>query len=93
VIFAPKYVVRVVFKGGFLGGARNFWGNPYLNSTTVLFDIDHKYIAFNFFLGPKCILLVCKYANLGVCEHAFTHLQEIFDNINPLIYVEYDYCR
>jgi len=38
VIFAPKYFFRVVFEGGFLGGARNFWGNPYLNSTTVLFD-------------------------------------------------------
>jgi len=38
VIFAPKYVFRVVFEGGFLGGARNFWGNPYLNSMTVLFD-------------------------------------------------------
>jgi len=31
----------VVFKGGILGGARQFWGNPYLNSTTVLFDIYH----------------------------------------------------
>jgi len=40
VIFAPKYVFRVVFEGGFLGGAHNFWGNPYLNSTTVLFDND-----------------------------------------------------
>jgi len=29
----------VVFKGGILGGARQFWGNPYLNSTTVLLDI------------------------------------------------------
>jgi len=29
----------VVFKGGILGGARQFWGNPYLNSTTVLFDM------------------------------------------------------
>jgi len=28
----------VVFKGGILGGARQFWGNPYLNNTTVLFD-------------------------------------------------------
>jgi len=28
----------VVFKGGILGGVRQFWGNPYLNSTTVLFD-------------------------------------------------------
>jgi len=33
-----KYVSRVVFKGGILGGARQFWGNPYLNSTIVLFD-------------------------------------------------------
>jgi len=33
-----KYVSRVVFKGGILGGACQFWGNPYLNSTTVLFD-------------------------------------------------------
>jgi len=38
VIFAPKYVFRVVFEGGFLGGTHNVWGNPYLNSTTVLFD-------------------------------------------------------
>jgi len=28
----------VVFKGGISGGARQFWGNPYFNSTTVLFD-------------------------------------------------------
>jgi len=34
----PKYVSRVVFKGGILGGVRQFWSNPYLNSTTVLFD-------------------------------------------------------
>jgi len=27
-----------VFGGGILGGARKIWGNPYLNSTTVLFD-------------------------------------------------------
>jgi len=39
VIFAPKYVFRVVFEGDFLGGVRNFWGSPYLNSTTALFDI------------------------------------------------------
>jgi len=37
--FLPKYVSSVVFKGSILGGARQFWGNPYLNSTTVLFDI------------------------------------------------------
>jgi len=28
----------VVFKGGILGGVRQFWRNPYLNSATVLFD-------------------------------------------------------
>jgi len=28
----------MVFGGGILGGARKIWGNPYLNSTTVLFD-------------------------------------------------------
>jgi len=38
VIFVLKYVFRIVFEGGNLGGVRNFWGNPYLNSTTVLFD-------------------------------------------------------
>jgi len=32
----------MVFGGGILGGARNFWGNPYLNSTTVLFDTLHE---------------------------------------------------
>ena len=41
-IFAPKYVFRVVFEGGFLGGVRNFWDNPYLNSMTVLFDTASK---------------------------------------------------
>jgi len=30
----------MVFGGGILGGARKIWGNPYLNSTTVLFDRD-----------------------------------------------------
>jgi len=39
VIFVPKYVFRVVFKGGILGGVLQFWVNPYLNSTTVLFDM------------------------------------------------------
>jgi len=38
-IFVPIYVSRVGFKGGILGSARQFWGNPYLNSMTVLFDL------------------------------------------------------
>jgi len=43
VIFVLKYVFRVVFEGGILGGVRNFWGNPYLSSTTVLFDLKAIY--------------------------------------------------
>jgi len=35
----------VVFKGGILGGARQFWGNPYSKSMTKLFDTN--YIATN----------------------------------------------
>jgi len=31
---------RMVFEGGFFGGMRKIWGNPYLNSTTVLFDLS-----------------------------------------------------
>jgi len=38
--FAPKYVFRVVFEDGFLGGMRNFWGNPYLNR----FDMQHLHL-------------------------------------------------
>jgi len=45
VIFVPKYVSRVVFKGGILGGACQFWGNLYLYSTTVLFDNEVEYKA------------------------------------------------
>jgi len=41
-IFIPKYVSGVVFKGSILGGVRQFWGNPYLNSTTVLFDKNNS---------------------------------------------------
>ena len=45
-IFVPKYVFRVVFEGGIFGGVRNFWGNPYLNSTIVLFDKHHYNFGF-----------------------------------------------
>jgi len=34
------YFSRVVFKGNILGGVRQFWGNPYLYSITVLFDYE-----------------------------------------------------
>ena len=37
-IFVAKYVSAMVFGGSILGSARKIWGNPYLNSTTVLFD-------------------------------------------------------
>jgi len=33
VIFIPKYVSRMVFKGGILGGVHQFWGNK----TVLLF--------------------------------------------------------
>jgi len=33
----------VAFKGGILGGIRQFWGNPYLNSTTVLLETLDTY--------------------------------------------------
>jgi len=39
VIFITKNISRIVLKGAFLV-ARNIWGNPYLNSTTVLFDMQ-----------------------------------------------------
>ena len=29
----------MIFESGILGGAHHFWGDPYLNNTTTLFDI------------------------------------------------------
>jgi len=29
----------MIFEGSFFGGTQNIWGNPYLNSTTILFDM------------------------------------------------------
>jgi len=42
VIFVLKYASRVVFKDGILGTAHQFWGNPYLNSTTIPFDNNNN---------------------------------------------------
>jgi len=39
-----KYVSRMIFEGGILGGAIKIWGNPYLNSTTILFDNELLHI-------------------------------------------------
>jgi len=39
VIFVAKYISAMVFGGGILGSAHKLWGNLYLNSVTVLFDI------------------------------------------------------
>jgi len=44
VIFAVKYVSAMVFGGGILGSVPKIWGNPYLNSTTVLFDTSGQLI-------------------------------------------------
>ena len=38
-VFAAYNVCRMIFKGGVLGGARNIHHDPYLNGTTVPFDI------------------------------------------------------
>jgi len=32
----------MVFGGGILGSVHKIWGNPYLNSATVLFDVVSK---------------------------------------------------
>ena len=37
-----KYVFAMVFGGHILGGTGKIWDNPYLNSTTVLFDNQYK---------------------------------------------------
>jgi len=39
VIFVTKDVSRIVFEGGIFGDVQNIWGNLYLNSITILFDI------------------------------------------------------
>ena len=31
----------MIFEGSFFGGVQNIWGNPYLNSITILFDNYH----------------------------------------------------
>ena len=41
----------MVFKDGSLGGACHFWGDPYLNGTTVLFDT---------YVSPDITMLVIK---------------------------------
>jgi len=43
VIFVPKYVSRVVFKGGILGSTCQFWGNPYLNSMTYCLILESEH--------------------------------------------------
>ena len=41
-IFIVQDVSRMIFKGRILGGVQNVWANPYLNGTTVLFDILYE---------------------------------------------------
>ena len=36
--FCGVRCLRMIFKGRILGGAHHFQGDPYLNSTVVLFD-------------------------------------------------------
>jgi len=77
VIFAPKYVFRVVFEGGFLGGARNFLGQS-LNSTTVLFDVGQK----QKFLSNGCLMQCTWFTEIGsVClsTHDYSSEQTNFE--------------
>jgi len=60
----------MVFGGGILGGARKIWGNPYLNSTTVLFD-NNRQVAM-----LMCVILTYSFANaipLSYCNLAAIH--------------------
>jgi len=47
---------RVVFKDGILGGTRQFWSNPYLNSTTILFDI-YNILSLNLFINSSYCMM------------------------------------
>ena len=40
-VLVAKDVSRMIFEGSFFGGAQNIWGNPYLNSNTILFDTSY----------------------------------------------------
>ena len=42
--FCWEVVSAMVFGGSILGGVCKIWGNPYLNSTTVLFDKNAEII-------------------------------------------------
>jgi len=55
----------VIFKGSILGGVCEFWGNPYLNSTTVLFDNYYCY----------CINLQYKHTAILVYKRACTCIE------------------
>ena len=38
VLFVAKYAYKLFFLDGNFRGAHHFWGDPYLNGTTILFD-------------------------------------------------------
>jgi len=84
-IIVPKYVSRVVFKGGILGGARQFWGNPYLNSTTVLFDIYFVVVATS--LHKILLLYVGRNFNMSVQSLCIPHVGS-FSALDNLLLIE-----
>ena len=43
VLLVAYYAYRLLFLGGNFRGARHFQGNPYLNSTAVLFDMESRF--------------------------------------------------
>ena len=74
-IFVPKYVSRVILKVAFyVGGTHNFWGNSYLNSTTVLFDTKKRrkilYVAYRIHgnLGSDFDLTIWRTTTLKQCQ-------------------------
>ena len=58
VVFAAYNVYRMIFKGAILDGARNIHYSPYLNSTTVPFDMCTYGCLYTVYLYKVCILLL-----------------------------------
>ena len=61
-IFVAKYISAMAFGGSILGGARRIWGNPYLNSMTVLFDMGLK-VALKNYVKPYKMHVLWSCAN------------------------------
>jgi len=83
VVFVAKYVSAMVFGGGILGGTHKIWGNPYLNSTTVLFDISLLYLE---------LLIVVIYMYFVVRGKPMVHAANLRKYNNSLIIDQKNCC-